>query len=300
MPNTLIVHADGWAIVKRPLGRGVHGTVYAVRRFETNECGALKTFDTQRDANRELDICEQIMAEKQHPFLVGMKDLIRGAISNDLSPWASIFMDFYPGGDMLDHVTHHGSLTEHDALDFMSKLACGTAFLHAILLCHLDIKLENVFLDNHGAPRLGDFGMSRRIIETIAGGGKIGTPIYMAPEVITSTRFFGTPVDVYALGVCAYAMTTGLMPCEEGMAESLNAKVHKTLLYRAIQRNFHSPSYLIILDACLQLEPTLRPTAQMLQEMCTDLRCTMESCHDVTTANIHVVEQDQKPSVHTM
>lgn len=100
-------------------------------------------------------------------------------------------------------------------------------------LVHRDIKPDNIFIDNEGNFKLGDFGTARVLEVTGNASTKTGTPNYMAPEVYTKLVKYDQTVDIYSLGIMLYRyMNDGFLPF---MSESaLEADVALT---RRIQGN---------------------------------------------------------------
>jgi serine/threonine-protein kinase len=113
-----------------------------------------------------------------------------------------------------------------EAARYMEQLAGALDFAHAQGIIHRDIKPTNVLMDTQGQLFLGDFGIARlfRPAETDAAraGGQplttltvtgqvLGTPIYMAPEQLVSTRV-GPTADIYSLGILLYQIVTGAVP----------------------------------------------------------------------------------------
>lgn len=72
---------------------------------------------------------------------------------------------------------------------------------------HRDIKPQNIFVSSSGDYKLGDFGIAK-VVERTAGGTKIGTYKYMAPEVYNNQPY-GRAVDIYSLGLVLYWMLNG-------------------------------------------------------------------------------------------
>ncbi len=90
------------------------------------------------------------------------------------------------------------------------QIAEGMGFLHTQDIMHRDLKPENVLLDEDYNPKICDFGVARLMKD---GGhqftmtGQIGTPIYMAPEIIVGNRNrYGRGADVYSYGILMWAM----------------------------------------------------------------------------------------------
>ena len=89
------------------------------------------------------------------------------------------------------------------------SIADGMAFLHDMDIMHRDLKPENVLLDENYIPKICDFGVARLMKEgshQFTMTGQIGTPIYMAPEIIVGNRNrYGRGADVYSFGIMMWA-----------------------------------------------------------------------------------------------
>lgn len=102
--------------------------------------------------------------------------------------------------------------------DLVRQIALGLRALHRLEMVHQDLKPENIMVDQRGTARLIDLGSVRiRGVEQIAGpwvnGAWAGTASYAAPECLNGEP--GTPAsDRYSLGVIAYEMLTGALPCQ--------------------------------------------------------------------------------------
>jgi serine/threonine protein kinase len=91
-----------------------------------------------------------------------------------------------------------------------TNIACGMHFLHEQDIMHRDLKPENVLLDSNYQPKICDFGVARLMKEgshQFTMTGQIGTPIYMAPEIIVGNRNrYGRGADVYSFGILLWSM----------------------------------------------------------------------------------------------
>lgn len=106
-----------------------------------------------------------------------------------------------------------GSLNTDEAGAILAQVADALHFLHTRGLIHRDIKPGNILLDEMNHAWLADFGLARKVggISTLtAAGHMMGTPYYMAPELIDTPC--NTCSDIYALGVVLYEMLTGRVP----------------------------------------------------------------------------------------
>jgi serine/threonine protein kinase len=121
-------------------------------------------------------------------------------------------------GKSLAHVvTTDGAMAERRAAPIILQVARALRYCHQRKICHRDIKLENVVLDNaSGRAVLVDFGLALAV--RTQGGSRLdvkcGSHEYMAPELIdaSSKGYYGPAVDMWALGVLAYALCCGQFP----------------------------------------------------------------------------------------
>jgi serine/threonine protein kinase len=102
------------------------------------------------------------------------------------------------------------TLPEAQARPLFRQLLQAVVHCHSRSICHRDIKLENILVDQDQRLRLIDFGFSAKC------GQKLrtfcGTPPYMAPELASKVPYYGEPADMWALGVLLYLMLFGKFP----------------------------------------------------------------------------------------
>ncbi|KAF2616430.1 hypothetical protein F2Q68_00042551, partial [Brassica cretica] len=94
---------------------------------------------------------------------------------------------------------------------FFQQLISGVSYCHAMQICHRDLKLENTLLDGSPAPRLKicDFGYSKSSLLHSRPKSTVGTPAYIAPEVLSRREYDGKMADVWSCGVTLYVMLVG-------------------------------------------------------------------------------------------
>lgn len=125
-----------------------------------------------------------------------------------------IVMELCPGGDLLKFVKKRRWLEESQAKFLFKQLMLGVAYMHKSGVVHRDLKLENILLDSHGNIKIGDFGVSRRILKDQTLFEQCGTPTYIAPEVMSDAGYKGFPVDIWSAGICLFAILHGHVPLE--------------------------------------------------------------------------------------
>lgn len=117
--------------------------------------------------------------------------------------------------------------------------------MHAVGVTHRDIKLENIFLDGQGNPKLGDFDLAVFHHEAPA-KAPVGTIFYMAPEVLLLASYKGGPMeasmqsrvsekmDIWSLGVCLFELAAGTQNQFSGSRVIVTAVVFLHLLFSAV------------------------------------------------------------------
>ena len=96
--------------------------------------------------------------------------------------------------------------------------------MHANLICHRDLKLENILVSDRQRVKIIDFGFSIRTPEDVNLKIFCGTSSYMSPEIVRKSEYSGFKADIWALGVVLYVMLTGRFP--------FKAKTEKELFTR--------------------------------------------------------------------
>jgi len=94
---------------------------------------------------------------------------------------------------------------------YLLQVLSGLKYLHEQGVVHRDLKGGNILIDQSGNVKLADFGAARRIQELAVTEGLVGTPYFLAPEVISHRRY-STKSDVWSLGSTVYEMLTGERP----------------------------------------------------------------------------------------
>jgi calcium-dependent protein kinase len=204
---------------KKSLGEGSYGLVCTGTHKNTSAVRAIKTIDKSKVSDPKRFQAEvDIQASLDHPNIVKLYEWFTDAKCYYL------VMELCTGGELFDRIIeevekHEGqAFDENTAASYMSQILGAIAYLHEKNFVHRDIKPENFLMQNKEADaaiKVIDFGLAKRFNP---GENKLftkaGTPYYVAPEVLKSTKTEGysEKCDIWSCGVLAYIMVCGYPP----------------------------------------------------------------------------------------
>jgi serine/threonine-protein kinase len=147
-----------------------------------------------------------------------------------------IVMEYLEGADLRAVLRERGTLAVEEAVDFVVQAMEAIAEAHTLGIVHCDIKPANLFCTRRPDGKLWikvlDFGISRAFAPgfsldfAVSGGASpVGSPLYMAPEQLESSRGADARTDIWALGVVLFELLTGKVPFEGTTLPEVCAKI---------------------------------------------------------------------------
>ena len=195
------------------LGRGSTGSVLAATDAQGNEF-AVKVLRPELAGDHDLVTrlmreCV-VLARVRHPNLVGVHDCL---VDGD---FVGIVRDRVTGTSLRAHLAEAGTLLPAEIARIGAGIAAGLAALHRVGVLHLDLRPENILLDDTvtpRAPRIAGFGLFALVAGSVGGRAVPITrpPQYSAPELITEQPA-NSGSDLYALGIVLYELCCGVVP----------------------------------------------------------------------------------------
>ncbi|KQK01259.1 phosphoenolpyruvate carboxylase kinase 2 [Brachypodium distachyon] len=201
-------------VVGDEIGRGRFGTVRRCHSAATGEAFAVKS-TAKAPLLDPLDLALAEQEPKVH-LLVSSPPCSRHVVALHAAfedaHAVHLVLDLCAGGDLLSLLSARGGrLPEREAAGLAAQLAAALAACHRRGVAHRDVKPDNLLFDAAGALKLADFGSAEWFGDGRAMTGLVGTPYYVAPEVVAG-REYGEKVDVWSAGVVLYVMLSGTVP----------------------------------------------------------------------------------------
>jgi serine/threonine protein kinase len=198
------------------LGQGGMAKVYLAEHKTLGHKVAIKVLNKEyfhNDNIRKRFLAEaKSLAGMNHPNIVRVADLIEENES------AAFVMEYIEGRTLRNYLEEKGKLSDDEIKHLFGQMLDAVGYVHEQGLIHRDIKPSNFMLDGRGNIKLLDFGIAKAADATSAEytqtgtGVQMGTPMYMSPEQIVSTKAVTTQSDIYSLGVVLWQMVSGMKP----------------------------------------------------------------------------------------
>jgi len=214
--RALACDADFWKhreeIVR--LGRGCFGSVLLMRERASGHTAAVKVVASVPREHEECPLREpELLRAACHRHIVRLLEVYQ-------SPTTLFLVQEAARTDLLAHAAAQpdGLLSEHETRGHLAGLLSAVQHIHSLNIVHRDIKATNVLLSDDGQVRLADFGLAVQLPEEGLLTSVCGTHDYLAPEMIRcghgEAEGYGTPVDLWGVGLLMYALLFGGNPFE--------------------------------------------------------------------------------------
>lgn len=247
-----------WKVEDKPLGRGSYGVVYKAVRLDhdvesyaaikvisipqnESEVDSLRSEGLSMDATRTYlqGIVNDFVSEIQlMESFKGVQNIVSVEDYKVIEKKDEIGWDIYIRMELL---TPFNSYISDKTLSETEVIKLGIDICTALELCakrdviHRDIKPQNIFINQFGHYKLGDFGIARKLENVTGGLSQKGSPNYMAPEVAKSTQYDAT-VDLYSLGIVLYQlMNKNRLPFLDTEKQLLNPNERSAALNRRLE-----------------------------------------------------------------
>jgi serine/threonine-protein kinase OSR1/STK39 len=250
------------------VGEGVSASVYRALCIPLNEIVAIKVLDLEK-CNNDLD---GIRREVQTMSLIDHPNLLRAHCSFTAGHSLWVVMPYMSGGSCL-HIMKSSFTEGFDEpviATVLREVLKALVYLHAHGHIHRDVKAGNILLDSNGDVKMADFGVSACMFDT---GDRqrsrntfVGTPCWMAPEVMQQLHGYDFKADIWSFGITALELAHGHAPFSKYPPMKVLLMTLQNappgLDYERDKR--FSKSFKELVATCLVKDPKKRPSSEKL------------------------------------
>jgi cGMP-dependent protein kinase len=207
-------------IYYKNLGKGSYGNVSLVENTKNKFFYAIKNISNKQilycKLTKNIDLERSILLQIDHPFIV---KLVKTLKDNN---YIYYLMDYIKGKELFDALLDIGILSTYQAQFYICSIMLAAKYLHERKFIYRDIKPENIMILTNGYMKLIDFGTAKILKDKT--NTIIGTPQYMAPEVIMGD-YYSFEIDYWSIGICLYEFICGNVPFGENANDPLDIYV---------------------------------------------------------------------------
>ncbi|KAI7907960.1 kinase-like domain-containing protein [Cokeromyces recurvatus] len=229
---------------------GIHqisGTKVAIKIIPRRELDS--SLKIKQAVERELAVLQLL----NHPNLIELYQILQDERN------IYFIMEYVPGGELYSILNEKPDrrLNEIEAREIFKQIADALIWCHAHHICHRDLKLENILLDEGKRNiKIADFGMAIMQPTTQLLKTSCGSPHYASPEIVRGIPYYGPAADVWSSGVILYVLIIGKLPFDDHHLGRLLTKI-KVGRFRRIP-NWVSPLAKDLLCRMLTVDPNKR------------------------------------------
>ena len=211
------------------LDKGFFGTVRVVHPIEFPELKfACKSINKSKFSDDKL---VHLIREIETLSIVDHPNIVKYKETYSDNNYLHIIMELFTGGNLLQKIEKEKKFSEKYTRKFIFKLTSAISHCHSQGIVHRDLKPENILFENKNKDaelKLIDFGLSRKYFSNEDLHSIVGSPYYVAPEVLKGN--YNEKCDIWSIGILTYTMLCGYPPFNGSKKEEIFHKIkHKNV-----------------------------------------------------------------------
>lgn len=202
--------------IKHSIGEGGMSIVYLAEHKTLHQLVAIKVLKKEFVHND--NIRKRFLSEARNIFKMSHPNIIKVTDLIDEGDTVAFVMEYIEGQTLKEYLDTKGKLNEEEIKRLFAQMLEAVGYVHEQGLIHRDIKPSNFMISSKGVVKLLDFGIAKNTDTTSAEYTQtgttqnMGTPMYMSPEQVKSTKEVTAQSDIYSLGVVLWQMVKGKKP----------------------------------------------------------------------------------------
>ena len=196
------------------IGQGSMGKVYKARQLSMDRLVAIKILKPRLATDP--NYVERFMREAHLAAQLSSANIVQAIDVGAAGPIRYFVMEYVEGTTVKEVIESGVVYGEREALEIVLQVARALEHAHRKHLVHRDVKPANIILTRDGVAKLADLGLACRVDDPGGAeqerGATVGTPYYIAPELIGGRHEADIRSDIYSLGATLYHMVTGRPP----------------------------------------------------------------------------------------
>lgn len=211
--NTLDKHdprlftIEDYSVWKAPIGEGSFSEVFKGFHQDTKRVVAIKSLRVnKKNKLNRIKFEINIMQNLDHPNIVKLYEIVEEDDNK-----IHLVMEYCSGGTLEKFIENNEILNESQVHYYLKDLSQGLKYLRTKNILHRDLKPHNLLISEDNKLKISDFGLSTELENDKMTDTLCGSPLYMAPEIITN-NVYGVKSDLWSVGVIMYQLIYGKHP----------------------------------------------------------------------------------------
>ena len=233
---------DNFEMNSKAIGKGACGYVRLAYHVGDKGWYAIKCISKQKLAKHKHGF-KHIMNERRYLQMCSSPFVLQCYGSFQDKTFLYLVLSFVEGGELHRLLYHGGRFSEDKAMYYAAELLCGLRYIHSMGLAYRDMKPENVLIDRSGHVVIADFGYVKELEDDGRCYTKVGTPHYLAPEILDmhSNSGYTQAVDWWSWGCVLYEMMRGRPAFGTAMDSSYAVYIRVMKCKYKMPPHFHPP-----------------------------------------------------------